>query len=62
MAIKYINYTRQQQRGMEISGFSLYINGNHCCVHETLTGINQELMRYPVYNDIEIYPVLKRRC
>ena len=61
MAIKYINYTREQKRGMAVSGYSLYINGNHCFVHDTLIGVSHELERYPSYNDIEIYPVLKRR-
>ena len=61
MAIKFINYTKDQRRGMAVSGYSLYINGNHCCIYETLTSVNRELELYPAYNDIEIYPVLKRR-
>jgi hypothetical protein len=61
MAIKFINYTKEQKQGMAVSGYSLYVNGNHCCIHETLTSVNHELKRYPQYNDIEIYPVLKRR-
>jgi len=61
MAIKFINYTKDQRRGMAVTGYSLYINGSHCCIHETLTSVNRELGLYPSYNDIEVYPVLKRR-
>ena len=61
MSVKFINYTKEQRRGMAVSGYSLYVNGSHYCIHETLTGINQEVKRYPSYNDIEIYPILTRR-
>ena len=61
MAVRFINYTKEQQRGMSISGYSLYINGNFCCIYEKLTSLNYELQKYPPYNDIEVYPVLARR-
>jgi len=60
MSVKFINYTKAQCRGMSVTGYSLYINGSHCCIHETLTSVNREIEQYPLYNDIEIYPVLKR--
>ncbi len=61
MAIKLIKYTKAQKQNMAVSGYSLYVNGCYCCMYETLTSVNSEVSRYPIYNDIEIYPVLKRR-
>ena len=61
MAIKLIQYTKSQRQNMRVSGFSLYVNGNYCCMSDTIYSISNEASRYPIYNDIEIYPVLMRR-
>jgi len=61
MAIKYINYTRQQQKGMAISGYSLYVNGSYLNMYEHITIAKHEADRYSQFNDVEVYPVLRRR-
>jgi len=61
MSIKFIRYTKQQKLNMAVSGYSLYVNGCYCSIHESIISINNEVEQYPTYNDIEIYPVLKRR-
>ncbi len=61
MAITFIEYTKQQRRNMAVSGYSIYINGSFLSMYETFSSANSVAVRYPNYNDIEIYPVLTRR-
>ena len=61
MALKLIQYTKVQRRGMAVSGYSLYVNGSYLGVHEYFTLAKNEADRYSTSNDVEIYPVLKRR-
>ena len=59
--IKYVQYTKEQRRNSKVTGYSLYVNSNHCCTYESLHDIKSELSRYQESNDIEIYQVLQRR-
>ena len=61
MAIKYIQYTREQKRGMAVSGYSLYVNGSYWSVYNHITTAKNEADRYARFNEVEIYPVLRRR-
>ena len=61
MAIRYISYTKEQRSSTDVTGYSLYVNGIHLCVCESMHAIKREAYRYSLHNDIEIYPILKRR-
>jgi len=61
MAIRFIQYTPQQTRGMAITAYSLYVNGSYWQMFETIASLLEEAKHYIRANDIEVYPVLKRR-
>ena len=61
MAIRLINYTKEQRRGMAVSGYSIYINSSYLTMLDTYHQAVDMAGNYAPYNDIEIYPVLKRR-
>mgnify|MGYP000144369081 CR=1 FL=1 len=61
MAINHITYTKSQMYNMSVSGYAIYINENYSSSYETLTIANTVAKQYPHYNEIEIYPVLKRK-
>jgi len=61
MSIKFIRYTKQQKLNMAISGYSLYVNGNYCTIHNTFDSVSAEANRYSRFNEVEIYPMLRRR-
>ena len=46
---------------MAISGYSLYVNGNYCTIHNTFDSVSAEANRYSRFNEVEIYPMLRRR-
>lgn len=60
MAIRYIKYTKAQIQNMIVSGYSLYVDGNYWCMHDSITDATKEADKYKRYNDVEIYPVLKK--
>lgn len=61
MGIKYIQYTKEQRSSCDVTGYSLYINEYYICMHESLPSAKVEATRYSASNNVEIYPVLKRR-
>ena len=61
MAIRFINYTKEQRSNCDVTGYSLYVESNYICVCDRMIDITNEAKRYPPCNDIEIYQVLKRR-
>jgi len=61
MAITYIIYTKEQRSNCDVSGYSIYINGSYTCMFESMPRAKDEAYRYSPCNDVEIYPVLKRR-
>lgn len=42
-----------------IVGYSLYVNGNHYSVYETLSKAQREADRYRPWNDIDVLPMWK---
>lgn len=42
-----------------IVGYSLYVNGNHFSVYETLRQAQREADRYRPWNDIDVLPMWK---
>lgn len=42
-----------------IVGYSLYVNGNHYSVYETLSKAQKEAERYSLWNDTDVLPMWK---
>jgi len=61
MAVRLINYRQEQRRGMDVTGCTIYINGNFYSIYDTYPQAVDIAGNYAVSNDVEIYPVLKRR-
>ena len=60
VAIKYINYTKEQRRSSKVTGYSLYVNNCYCYIYDSMTEVKSMANKYARFNDVEIYPVLKR--
>ena len=61
MAINYIKYRQEQMHNMEISGYSVYVNEKHWSSHDDVISATDEVGSYHKYNQVEIYPILKRQ-
>jgi hypothetical protein len=48
-------------QGMEISGYSSYINENHWNSYEDIKSATKDVYRYQCHNQIEIYPILRKQ-
>ena len=61
MSIQYIRYTQLQMQGMEVCGYSSYINQNHWSSYDDVLTATEDVSKYKLHNQIEIYPILKRQ-
>lgn len=61
MAINYIKYRPEQMLGMEVNGYSVYINEMHWSTHDDIISATDEVGNYHKFNQVEIYPILKRQ-
>ncbi len=61
MAVRLINYRKEQRRGMDVTGYTIYINSNFYSIYDTYPQAVDVAGNYASYNDVEIYPILKRR-
>lgn len=43
----------------EIVGYSLYVNGNHYSVYETLQQARKEANRYRRWNSVDVLPMIR---
>ena len=59
MAIKYIQYSKQQRVNTKVSGYSMYVNANHYSIHSSLHELQKLAQRFES-QDIEIYQVLAK--
>ena len=60
MAIKFIEYTKEQRKSTRVTGYSLYVNSSHRCICDSVHQIMNEVKHYSHWNDIEIYQILSR--
>lgn len=61
MAIRYMQYKAEEFITNTISGYSLYINHRFYEIYESIKEVRAAANRYGRSNDIEIYPIMKRR-
>ena len=61
MAIRYIQYKAEEFIKNTISGYSLYINNRFYEIYESIKEVRAAANQYGKSNDIEIYPIMKRR-
>ncbi len=59
MAIKYIQYTKQQRINTKVSGYSMYVNSNHYSMNDSLYELQKVAQRFES-QDVEIYQVLAK--
>jgi hypothetical protein len=60
MAIKYIQYTKQQRRSTKVTGYTIYVNEVLRYICESMYEASQEAKTYSGLNEIEIYQILAR--
>ena len=59
MAIKYIQYTKQQRVNTKVSGYSMYVNSNHYSMNNSLFKLQEVAQKFES-QDVEIYQVLAK--
>ena len=59
MAIKYIQYTKEQRVNTKVSGYSMYVNSNHYSMSNSLFQLQKVAQRFES-QDVEIYQVLAK--
>jgi hypothetical protein len=60
MAIKYIQYTKQQRSNTKVTGYTIYVNEVLRYICESMHEASKEAKSYSRLNDIEIYQILAR--
>ena len=60
MGVQHIIYTKQQMADMEVCGYSVYVNEQYWASYDDTKSVVKEVNRYKAYNQVEIYPILRK--